>query len=730
MDAKTVGYKVIKHIFIVFLITQSTLLFGQFQINGDATVISGDSFQLTPSVAWQSGAIWHKVQHHLDSTFAISGKIYFGNSEAGADGIAFVMQNNCLVNGSSGGGLGYENIPGASIGVEFDTHQNTGGAPNDPVFDHIALHQNGSIDHAVNLSGPVKMISTNNNAEDGLWHDFKITYDPAIQVISVDFDNVNRLTHTIDIKNAIFGGDPYVYWGFTSATGGLFANNSVYIETTAGIRDDTICSGTTTLTLPSLSSVNLALNQASNSSSNQSGSSGAPESDLPFDGNMATSWTSQSSDPQWVSVDLGSPKDIDSVYLYWESAYGSEYKIQTSVDNTIWTDQFHETAGDGGTDIIHFTANAVRYVRMYGIQRATASGYSLWEMEVYGNQQYAWTPNDGTISDTTSPSPIFSPSQTTTYSVTIPDQCLGEVTFDYTVFVSCTGVLGELSSVSNYEDCGNVSIHYFREDSLDNGDSLRVLVNYQGTAQNGVDYGLSSTIDALPAEFYLSPNQHDTVFDIVIDQDAQLEGTEDVQIIFETEITGIFDTLNFTIADFATNVISVELGSDTTIRSGDTVLLNSSIGGTDSNYTFMWIGDPNTTSIIDMDTTSTSAMPDETTAYILEIISTRGCVATDTILISVTETCLEQIPDAFTPDGDGVNDLWNIGCLSKYAESSIRVFNRWGSLVYESSGIDYTPWDGNNATGDGELPVGSYFYVIEGVGENFESARGKISLIR
>ena len=83
-----------------------TLLFGyfnvysQFHLNGSATVIQGDSIQLTPSLQWQVGSVWYKMQHHLDSNFSVSGKLYFGfNDAAGADGIVFVMQNKCFWRG-------------------------------------------------------------------------------------------------------------------------------------------------------------------------------------------------------------------------------------------------------------------------------------------------------------------------------------------------------------------------------------------------------------------------------------------------------------------------------------------------------------------------------------------------------------------------------------------------------------------------------------------------------
>ncbi|MET7403809.1 discoidin domain-containing protein [Dactylosporangium sp. NPDC005572] len=103
------------------------------------------------------------------------------------------------------------------------------------------------------------------------------------------------------------------------------------------------------------------------------------------DGNTATRWGSQYSDPQWITVDLGSTRSISRVRLNWEAAYGKAYQIQTSPDNTTWTTIYSTTTGDGGIDDVNLTGSG-RYVRINGTQRGLAQyGYSLWELEVYGS---------------------------------------------------------------------------------------------------------------------------------------------------------------------------------------------------------------------------------------------------------------------------------------------------------------------------------------------------------
>jgi len=102
------------------------------------------------------------------------------------------------------------------------------------------------------------------------------------------------------------------------------------------------------------------------------------------DGNTATRWSSVFSDPQWLEVDLGAAHAISQVVLNWEAAYGKAFQIQTSNDGTTWTTIYSTTTGTGGVQTIPVSGTG-RYVRLYGTQRATQYGYSLWEFQVFGS---------------------------------------------------------------------------------------------------------------------------------------------------------------------------------------------------------------------------------------------------------------------------------------------------------------------------------------------------------
>lgn len=102
------------------------------------------------------------------------------------------------------------------------------------------------------------------------------------------------------------------------------------------------------------------------------------------------------------------------------------------------------------------------------------------------------------------------------------------------------------------------------------------------------------------------------------------------------------------------------------------------------------------------------ATPSQTTTYTINVIDLVGCEAQDSVTITVKDKF--EFPSGFSPNGDGVNDIWNLAFLEKYKTSTVVVMNRWGQVVFESEGY-LIPWDGKM---NGEyLPVGTYYYIID-----------------
>jgi gliding motility-associated-like protein len=114
--------------------------------------------------------------------------------------------------------------------------------------------------------------------------------------------------------------------------------------------------------------------------------------------------------------------------------------------------------------------------------------------------------------------------------------------------------------------------------------------------------------------------------------------------------------------------------------------------------------------------------------YLDVLENTIGCVANATVG-EVTVFAPVLIPNVFTPNGDEVGDSWQVTGMKSF-ESTVRIYNRWGNLVYES--FLYTePWDGTFKGKDS--PMGTYYYIIEITDKLYEGERefqGQIQLLR
>ena len=145
-------------------------------------------------------------------------------------------------------------------------------------------------------------------------------------------------------------------------------------------------------------------------------------------------------------------------------------------------------------------------------------------------------------------------------------------------------------------------------------------------------------------------------------------------------------------------------GPDKKLRGGQSVTLSGSAKGTDIDYFWTPSFNINNTKILTpIVTTSTD------TKYTLHVLSNKGCGSTvDDVLVRVYEKV--NIPNAFSPNGDGVNDTWNIDPLDLFDDSQTQVFNRYGQLIFRSRGYS-KQWDGSR---NGKpLPAGLYYYTID-----------------
>jgi gliding motility-associated-like protein len=141
----------------------------------------------------------------------------------------------------------------------------------------------------------------------------------------------------------------------------------------------------------------------------------------------------------------------------------------------------------------------------------------------------------------------------------------------------------------------------------------------------------------------------------------------------------VFD--NTFVSDLEVGVI---LPPDITIDLGETVKITPTIAGV-GNIDYQWL-DPLENSLDCLDCLSPNAQPLFDVQYTLTIETEEGCIAVDSIMIFVEKNRNIYIPNAFSPNSDGINDLFYIYSKSLVKINTLLIFDRWGNLVFESLG--------------------------------------------
>lgn len=143
-------------------------------------------------------------------------------------------------------------------------------------------------------------------------------------------------------------------------------------------------------------------------------------------------------------------------------------------------------------------------------------------------------------------------------------------------------------------------------------------------------------------------------------------------------------------------------GPDKGIVRGDSVRLEA---GGDAGLLLVWTPPAGLSS---SQVLQPSASPAQTTTYTLTGTTTDGCRTADDVIVTVWERI--TIPNGITPNGDGINDRWELPGIEHYPNAEVRVFNRWGSELFYSKGYS-RPFDGNRS--GARLPAATYYYVIQ-----------------
>jgi gliding motility-associated-like protein len=128
-------------------------------------------------------------------------------------------------------------------------------------------------------------------------------------------------------------------------------------------------------------------------------------------------------------------------------------------------------------------------------------------------------------------------------------------------------------------------------------------------------------------------------------------------------------------------------------------------------------------------TSNTKVRPPATTVFTVKGTNGNGCEAVDTITVFYEGKTVVKVPNAFTPNGDGINEKLNPIIVCDFAMTEFSIYNRWGNKVFTSANINIA-WDGKQ--NGSPCDVGIYYYYIKGKNSKGEDVllKGDITLLR
>jgi gliding motility-associated-like protein len=232
------------------------------------------------------------------------------------------------------------------------------------------------------------------------------------------------------------------------------------------------------------------------------------------------------------------------------------------------------------------------------------------------------------------------------------------------------------------------------------------------TGNDTICYGESTTLTASGGNSYVW-STGDSSSSVSV---TPLTNTNYSVVVFNNSCT---DTAQITV--YVNSLPNINAGQNITINYGQSATLTA----TGTNGTYIWTPDDWLTCNVCPVTVST---PEETTTYYVSVVDSNGCIASDSIIVYVNYENVVWVPNVFSPNDDGVNDILYV--RGKSIESfELVIYDRWGEKVFYTNKLDIG-WDGTFR--GKKMNKAVFVYYLKGFfkdGSAF-SQKGDITLIR
>lgn len=367
-----------------------------------------------------------------------------------------------------------------------------------------------------------------------------------------------------------------------------------------------------------------------------------------------------------------------------------------------------------------------------------------------GGFAYSWSPPDG-LSVTNFPNPIATPAQTTTYTVTVTGNYGCSATDNVTVVVApppffpvnnidtvacSTDVLEMQLTDINY--ISNYDYEWSPTTGLDNpnipnpiatvtGDITYTITvtNPQGCQTvrtveiilNNADFSVNLGVDTVLCNGGTLNLTAGTGFSTYLWSDGSTADniTASQSGTYAVTVTNEFGCAAVDEIEINIDSAQPEITGNLTITEGQSTILSTQQGFAE----YLWSNG----GIIPAITVS------EGGDYSVSVTNSNGCTGSDAVIVQALSRNELLIPSAFSPNADGINDLFRAVNSNPIETFNLIVYNRWGNLLFETDNI-LTGWNGSYKNTDSEMGVYVYFIEVTFEGGVAKTYKGNVTLIR